>query len=77
MTLELNDDAALVLFDLLAEYGEQDEGRELVVRSAAERNALWLLHGALEKRLVAPFKQDYVAELEAARARLEEQLGPW
>lgn len=77
MTLDLDDDAALVLFDLLGGYAEADEGRQLVIRSAAERNALWQLEGALEKRLVAPFRNDYADQLAAARTRLEEQGGRW
>lgn len=77
MTLELTNDEALVLFDLLFDYGEKDDGRNLIVRSAAERNALWALHAALEKQLVAPFEPDYAEQLAAARTRMEEQGGGW
>ena len=77
MKIELTDDEALVLFDLLADYGTGDDGRHLVVRHAAERNALWAVHAALEKGLVAPFQGDYPDQLSAARSRVEEQGGSW
>lgn len=77
MIIELSEEAALVLFELLHEYGSQDDGRTLKVTHAAERNALWALTAQLEKRLVAPFKSDYAELLSAARARVEEEGGPW
>ena len=77
MTLELSAEEALVLFDLLGGYGETDDGRMLVIRHAAERNALWALEGALEQQLVAPFQDDYDEQLAAARARVEEHGGGW
>jgi hypothetical protein len=77
MTIELSDDEALVLFELLVEYGSKDDGRELKVSHAAERNALWALSAQLEKQLVAPFKSDYAALLSAARERVEHQGGTW
>jgi hypothetical protein len=40
MILELSEDEALVLFELLGGYGESDDGRTLVISHAAERNAL-------------------------------------
>jgi len=70
-------DEALVLFDLLLDYGAKDDARTLIVRSPAERNALWALHAALEKRLAVPFEADYAERLAAARTRLEEQGGGW
>ncbi len=77
VTIELTDDEALVLFELLAEYGESDAGRVLGVRYAAERNALWALSAHLEKVLVAPLQPDYVGRLKAARQRLEASGGAW
>ena len=58
MSIDLTEDEALALFDLLADYGTDDDGRQLVVQHAAERNALWAVHAALEKVLVAPFQGD-------------------
>lgn len=77
MNVDLSDDEALVLFELLHEYGSKDGARELKVQHAAERNALWALSAQLEKRLVPPFQPNYSELLSAARARLEEQGGPW
>jgi hypothetical protein len=62
---------------LLFDYGEKDDGRELIVRSPAERNALWALHAALEKQLVAPFQDDYAEQLAAARTRIDKKGGGW
>lgn len=77
MTIEITDDEALVLFDLLFEYGTKDEGRQLHIRHAAERNALWALEAQLEKQLIAPFRPEYEELLDRARSRVEEQGGPW
>lgn len=77
MKIDLTEDEALVLFELLADYGTSDDGRQLVVRHAAERNALWAVHAALERGLVAPFQPDYSDQLSAARSRVEEQGGSW
>ena len=77
MTLELSADEALVLLDLLAHYGLQDDGRALMVRHAAERNALWAFEAALEKQLVPPFQKDYVDQVAAARTRIEAKGGGW
>lgn len=77
MKVELTEDEALVLFELLADYGTSDDGRQLVVRHAAERNVLWAVHAALEKGLVAPFQGDYADQLSAARSRIEDQGGSW
>lgn len=77
MTLEISDDEALVIYDLLADYAEHDDGRELTVRSLAERNALWALSAALDRQLTVPFEADYQERLAAARARVEERGGSW
>jgi hypothetical protein len=77
MKRELSDGEALVLFDLLHEYGTKDDGRTLRVQHAAERNAVWALSAALEGRLVAPLQPRYSEILSLTRARLEEGGGPW
>lgn len=77
MTLELQDDEALVLYDLLADYAERDDGHELKVRSLAERNALWALSAALDRQLTVPFEADYQERLAAARVRVEERGASW
>ena len=77
MIVELSADESLVLLDLLAAYGAQDDGRALRVRHAAERNALWALEGALERQLATAFQKDYAEQLAAARTRIEAQGGGW
>ena len=72
ISVELDSDAALVLFELLA---SRDDLAEQLKLEAPERNSLWDLHGALEKRLAAPFAGDYAAQLSAARASLIERFG--
>lgn len=77
MQIELSDDEALVLFDLLATYGDSADEGVFSVRHAAERNALWAVLACLERTLVAPLQPDYLQQLERARARLEERGGGW
>lgn len=77
MKIELTEEQALVLFDLLQGYGTKNDGRRLDIRHVAERNALWVLEGQLEKGLVAPFQPNYSELLQQARSRVEEQGGPW
>ena len=76
MTLDITEDEALVLFALLSRY-EQPDGRLLKIECAAERNALWALAATLERKLVAPLRQDYDDQLTAARDRVEKQGGSW
>jgi len=68
-TITLDEDVALVLFELLA-----SERLEPALE-APERNALWALHGYLEKTLVQPLSPDYAQLLERARASLVKRLG--
>ena len=70
--VELDSDAALVLFELPA---SRDDLAEQLNLEAPERNSLWDLQGALEKRLAAPFAGDYLAQLSAASASLIERFG--
>ena len=77
VNIQLSEEEALVLFDLLSDYGEGDNERALAVRHAAERNALWVLLASLEKTLVAPFQSDYDDHLRAAREQVEKQGGSW
>ena len=59
--IELADDEALVLFELLASRKLEDSVE------TPERNALWALEGLLQKQLVAPFSHDYARLPEHAR----------
>jgi hypothetical protein len=71
-TITLQDDEALVLFELLA--SERIE-KDLPGLEAPERNALWALSGALERTLVQPFSPNYSELLAKARASLVERFG--
>ena len=68
-TITLDDDVALVLFELLT--SERIE----VGLDVPDRTALWALHGYLEKTLVQPFSADYDQLLQRARASLAERFG--
>ena len=62
--IELADDEALVLFELLA------TGKLCDSVDAPGRNALWALEAILQKQLVAPFSENYSSLLEQARSSL-------
>jgi hypothetical protein len=70
--LEISEDEALLLFELLADFSNQSS---LEIPSTSERLALARLHGALEKTLVIPFSENYRDLLSAARLRLADQAG--
>ncbi len=67
--IELAEDEALVLFELLAS-GKLADGFE-----APERNALWALEAILEKQLATPFSENYASLLEQARSFLVARYG--
>ena len=71
-SVDLEPDEALVLFELLASRNDLAEQLKL---EAPERNVLWALKAALEKKLVAPFQSDYAAQLSAARKSVVKRLG--
>ena len=73
VSLHLDSDAALVLFELLASRKDAIWTSGLNV---AEIHALNLLEGALEKQLSAPFAPDYKVLLENAKRSLVERCGP-
>jgi len=66
-TLTLGRAEALVLFELLADYRNQ---QCVEVRNPADKFALVKLHGALEQALVEPFMPDYCALVDEARSEL-------
>ena len=77
INVQLTEDEALVLYDLLCNYGDGDSERVLTVHHAAERNTLWALLASLEKTLVAPLQADYEKQLAAAREQIEREGGSW
>jgi hypothetical protein len=71
-TITLDDDVALVLFEMLE--SEQIEAR-LPNLEAPERNALWQVQASLEKVIVEPFSPNYDELLQKARASLLKRFG--
>ena len=72
VSVDLDPDVALVLFELLA---SRDSLAEELKLEGPERNSLWALQAALEKELVAPLQSDYAAQLHAARQSVLARLG--
>lgn len=62
VTIELSDAEALVLFEWLASHDE------LPFDDAAEQSVLWSIEAQLEKTLIEPFRPEYRALVDAARA---------
>ena len=73
LTLQLDQDVALVLFEALTSHGE------LAVRlglGVPERHAFEALEAALERTLVEPFSSDYAQLVDHARESLLAKFGP-
>lgn len=68
VTIQLTGDEALVLFDLLHRW--EDDEQVSAPRHGAEQVALWNLSAGLERVLVDPFSPNYGQLLSEARARL-------
>lgn len=62
VTIELSDAEALVLFEWLASHDE------LPFDDGAEQTVLWSIEAQLEKTLIEPFRPEYRALVDAARA---------
>lgn len=73
VTLELDRDAAIVIFELLSKHHE-GTGAPLTL-SFADECAFDQLLGCLERTLVEPLSADYRETLERARASLLERFG--
>ena len=69
MQLNLTEDEALVLFELLSRFSED---LILGIEDQAEMRALWNLQAVLEQALTEPFLQNYETLLAAARDRLRD-----
>ena len=68
--IELSGDQAIVLFEWLSRFNKQKRQN---FEDQAEQRVLWDIEGQLERHLVAPFKHEYAALLEKARARVRDQ----
>jgi hypothetical protein len=73
MLIDLDKDAALVLFELLTSREEELVGS--LKLQPPERNALRSLEGALERTLVEPFSPEYASLLASARKALVDRGG--
>ena len=69
---ELEGDEALVLFELLSRFSNDDK---LEVEHQAEEQALLNLLSLLEKRLVAPLRDDYDLLISEARKNVSTEEG--
>ena len=67
--VQLSDDEALVLFDLLS------SGKLAASTDTAEAHALGVVLASLEKQLTSPFASDYADQLVAARSALVARYG--
>lgn len=56
VTISLNKDEALVLFEFLSRFGEENN---LKIEDQSEERVLWNLCCDLEKVLVEPFQKNY------------------
>ncbi len=67
--ISLTKDEAIVLFDFLSRFSDQDE---LNIEHQAEKRALWNLTCLLEQQLAEPFLPEYTKISNQARERLKD-----
>lgn len=70
VTLKITKDEALVLFDFLSRFSNEDK---LSIQDQAEERALWNLTCVFEKQLAEPFDENWLQIIEAARNRLRDE----
>jgi hypothetical protein len=73
VTLELDQDAAIVIFELLSKH--DGGGGSSLALSPADEYALDQLLGCLERKLVEPLSSNYGETVERARASLLQRFG--
>ncbi|MDP2562341.1 hypothetical protein [Psychrobium sp. 1_MG-2023] len=67
--IKLTKDEALVLFDFLSRFSNEDK---LSIHDKAEERALWNLTCLFEKSLPEPFSKEWQSIIEGARNRLRD-----
>jgi len=67
--ITLTKDEALVLFDFLSRFSNQEK---LSIQDQAEERALWNLTCLFEKSLAEPFSTEWKSIIEGARNRLRD-----
>lgn len=70
ITIELSAEEALVLFEFLWRFSQDDV---LKIEDQAEERLLWDLCSSLESKLVAPFAQEYRELLAVARSKVRDK----
>ncbi|WP_282611309.1 hypothetical protein [Pelagibius sp. Alg239-R121] len=77
--LDLDDSAALAVFEFLSRTLDEQNGEKLqeAVVHDGELWALNTLHGVLEKTLSEPFEADYRAHVKKALEMLVVKSGTW
>ena len=71
ITITLNKDEALVLFEFLSRFNENDNKE--IFQDQAEEKVLWRIEGQLEKILVEPFMPNYQDIIKEARNRIRDK----
>ena len=70
ITIKLTKDEALVLFEFLSRFNENDNKE--IFQDQAEEKTLWIIEGQLEKILVEPFMPNYQDIIQEARDRIRD-----
>ncbi len=71
VTITLNKDEALVLFEFLSRFNESDNKE--IFQDQTEEKILWVIEGQLEKILVEPFMPNYQDIIQEARNRIRDK----
>ncbi len=71
ITIKLRKDEALVLFEFLSRFNENDNKE--IFQDQAEEKTLWIIEGQLEKILVEPFMPNYQDIIQEARNRIRDK----
>jgi hypothetical protein len=68
--LKLTNEEALVLFDWISRFNEDDKN---VLQDQAEQRVLWDIEAMLEEQLVEPLDENYDELLKSARDKVRDQ----
>ncbi|WP_020405795.1 hypothetical protein [Hahella ganghwensis] len=71
VSIKLTKDEALVLFELLSRFSDEDK---LSIEDQAEQRALWNLTCIFEKVLAEPFSENWSDIISEARERLRDEV---
>lgn len=71
ITIRLNKDVALVLFEFLSRFNENDNKE--IFQDQAEQKTFWVVEGQLEKILSEPFMPNYQDIIREARNRIRDK----